>query len=397
MKVSLRKFPYPYRCALSICSDIDNTRSIEEMLKVQKYICLNGPTELGDGLGLETGNSFWFYSDAADRSLSYFQDHSGRPSKDAPAIRELIRSGYIDVLHTYGDFNRGGFARQYAEACASEMARENLKVLTWINHGNSNNAQNIGPLDFFYGDDPAKGQHYHMDLLRQLGFKYFWISQVTHLVGQDSRFTFNNYFKNSIQRLLSVRYRGKQIDPFFSNHLMQEVELRDSSRIRAFMRFINPWGRHSYCDINNLPNQISHEVLKELISSEGYMVLYTHLGSNAGSDELMPKDARRALIGLSELHSSGDIFVTTTTRLLRYCELMNSIQYTSTASDDGSIRIDVTSSEEVRPEGLCFYSEKPEATGLFLNGKQLRTRINPPDHTRRPSVSVPFEALEFPL
>ena len=36
--VSLRKFPYPYRAAMSISSDIDRTETLEEFLEIRK-IC----------------------------------------------------------------------------------------------------------------------------------------------------------------------------------------------------------------------------------------------------------------------------------------------------------------------------------------------------------------------
>ena len=52
MKVSLRKFPYPYRAMLAICNDIDESSS-GYFLEIHNY--LNGE------LGLEIGDSFWLY------------------------------------------------------------------------------------------------------------------------------------------------------------------------------------------------------------------------------------------------------------------------------------------------------------------------------------------------
>ena len=63
--VSLRPFPPPYRAALAITSDIDGCtpaafRSLHEFLNVS--------------LGLDVGDSFWFYSCSpySRQPLAYF-------------------------------------------------------------------------------------------------------------------------------------------------------------------------------------------------------------------------------------------------------------------------------------------------------------------------------------
>ena len=37
-EIGLRKFPYPYKAALSICSDIDGTSTVEEFLEIQEFL-----------------------------------------------------------------------------------------------------------------------------------------------------------------------------------------------------------------------------------------------------------------------------------------------------------------------------------------------------------------------
>jgi hypothetical protein len=36
--VSLRPFPYPYAAALAICSDIDETTTLEQFLEAQRFL-----------------------------------------------------------------------------------------------------------------------------------------------------------------------------------------------------------------------------------------------------------------------------------------------------------------------------------------------------------------------
>lgn len=100
-QVTLRKFPYPFKCALSICSDLDATDTIERYITLQKYICGCGKTPLGEGLNLEMGNSFWFFRNSPVPGFSYFKDLTGTKSKESSIIYELIRSGHIDVLHSW--------------------------------------------------------------------------------------------------------------------------------------------------------------------------------------------------------------------------------------------------------------------------------------------------------
>ena len=51
MNVSLRKFPFPYRCALAISSDIDNASSLNNFVEFMEF--LNTKRQTKYGLGLE--------------------------------------------------------------------------------------------------------------------------------------------------------------------------------------------------------------------------------------------------------------------------------------------------------------------------------------------------------
>ena len=62
MSIKIRKFPYPYKCALSISSDIDNASSSEFFVQFMDFLNSEKQTIYGPGLGLEVGNSFWFFN-----------------------------------------------------------------------------------------------------------------------------------------------------------------------------------------------------------------------------------------------------------------------------------------------------------------------------------------------
>ena len=114
MSVKIRKFPYPYKCALSISSDIDNASSLKSFVQFMDFLNSEKDTVYGAGLGLEVGNSFWFFNGSNSRQLSYFQGLTDKETPLAPIIRSYLESKHIDTLHSWGNFDGGGFKRDYA-------------------------------------------------------------------------------------------------------------------------------------------------------------------------------------------------------------------------------------------------------------------------------------------
>ncbi len=398
-KISLRKFPFPFQCALAICSDIDATQSLERYLELQKFLCTDKATSSGKGVSLEIGNSFWFFRNSDHPGISYFDNLSTNETDFAPYCKLLINSGYIDVLHTYGDFNNGSFHRKYAELAVNEILKHNLEIKTWVNHGNKLNSQNIGGLHHFHGDS-RNTDSYHTDLLQQTGIKYFWISQLTHLVGQDSNLTTINVFKNQLQRLLAIKYYKRQVNPFFTNQLMSTVQLEDNSKINAFMSFINPWGKYSYTDAENLPRQINEKVIDELKSNNGYLILYTHLGNYKNMNEILPEKTCSVLRYLADENSKGNIFITTTTRLLTYYHVYKNLKFrVEKAGKEIKINLHKSTDDPISTQelnGFTFYTDDPENTEMYLDNKPLKKVVNPPDLNGKKSISVPWQKLEFP-
>ena len=89
--VSLRKFPFPFQAAMTICSDIDETRSSDEFLEIQRFLNTRSTTSMGNGIGLEIGNSFFFYNHK--KEFSYFDQDDRAKQITQAMIQSIVLSG----------------------------------------------------------------------------------------------------------------------------------------------------------------------------------------------------------------------------------------------------------------------------------------------------------------
>ena len=60
LRVERRRFPYPYRALLAICSDLDETTDGTAYHELMRFLNTAGESALGPGAGLEVGNSIFF-------------------------------------------------------------------------------------------------------------------------------------------------------------------------------------------------------------------------------------------------------------------------------------------------------------------------------------------------
>jgi len=135
------------------------------------------------------------------------------------------------------------------------------------------------------------------------------------------------------------------------------------------------------------------------VDQEGYLVVYTHLGlPRDGNEKVFPEPDRQALLKLSRHYQAGRVWVAPTSRLLTFWLMQHFLDWEATREDDRLI-IDLqslddpsTGSRRPWPEeiaGLCFYSPRPEAVVLRLDGRELATQIYPADHTGQRSLGLP--------
>lgn len=406
-KATLRKFPFPYRAALAVSSDVDNTPSLEVYLAIMDYLNSTGQTPFGPGLGLEVGNSFWFFNHTSSPQLTYFSDDSYSPTPFATHCREFWRSGHVDTLHTYGNFDEGGFQRRYAETAVEELYKQNARVPVWVNHGTPLNHQNLGPGETYCGAVPDHAA-YHMDLTRSAGCRYFWLGRMTHILGQDAKKTLSVRAKNFLQRILMMtKYRSVPGEILFDldNRLLLPAVLQDDSQVNEFQRWVNAWGEVKILDSRDLGIQLRPGYLRTLIRNEGFLIIYTHFCENLDIKAGPTMALRSNLANLRHLYAEGRLLVTTTSRLLRYREVSTNLNY-DIRSEGERILIEIQDCLTTPVgmsdlnlndlQGLTFYIEDISGVRILFKGQPVLQIENTRDHTGRQSVSIPWVTLEYP-
>jgi len=168
---ALLKFPYPYRAAVTVCSDIDSAtvekfQAVHELVNTTRRIFRGSPSwsvlftdpeivnreswrEGIDGFGLPIADSCWLYQDdigiferydeAAGRPVPH--DHNGRDFRDI--IDDWMRRGWIDTLHTPGT---GHIPRDATAAGLRWLEEKDYRRLTvWVNHSYTVTPSGIAP------------------------------------------------------------------------------------------------------------------------------------------------------------------------------------------------------------------------------------------------------------
>jgi hypothetical protein len=410
--VSLRKHPFPYLCALTICSDIDRT-SFDDFVVTHRFFNTYEATPFGPGLGLEIGNSFWMYSagSTTDNSFTYFEGLSGTPSKHAYAIGEGIAAGYLDCLHTYGHFNQfGGFRRRMAEVALRELSDQGLKVKIWINHGDGHNFQNLLrnglgdlPMDRQASGDLTPVSEYHSDLMCDYGIDFSWIGDNTKIIGQDRKVHSHFNFKQFIKKTLG----NAPISPSTpENQLLTLKQLRDGRTIFTFARYLPNlrWGQDFGDDLQYVFESTTLDTLEE---HKGFMIVYAHLGKKR-QNQIFTDPTVLALRDLAERYQKGKIWVSTSEKILQFNRLYHHLQW-SCQPENGRFKIVITGLNDsvgthrpIKPEdlsGLCWYTPVPEKTEIYLQKKTgelaaIKFLQNPADFSGMPSVSLPLVKLD---
>ena len=404
MNINIRKFPYPYKCALAISSDIDNSSSLESFVQFMDFLNSEKQTMYGSGLGLEVGNSFWFFNGSNSPQLSYFEGTTEKETAFAPIIRSYLESRHIDTLHSWGNFDNGGFERSYAEIGVRVLKKYNFNIPVWINHGINLNHQKIGDYPNMYGDDPTH-PCYHTDLLSECGFEFIWTGKVTHVIGQNSRKNFSTISKLFIQKILKkIKYQHLK-DPIYDNdnNLINPLLLRDGDKKWEFIRFINSWGNAGELDLYEFVEQIKTPHLKRLIKNQGVMILYTHFNENLSTK--IPIKLSHYLRDLKNMVNRKEILMGTTSRILKYWEVSNYITFKVQDLEDNLIikindkMYSPAGEKAVRSShlnGLTFYSNITKPHKVIFKNKLCKTIVNPSDQTGKQSISIAWQKLEYP-
>ena len=418
-QVELRKFPYPFKAAYTIASDVDDTDSIDELVHTHTKI-----SSKKEGYGLDMGDSFWMYNEQRELmkdslydihsfykkfsgptpflGVSIFDGLSNHESDDAKIIKDYIRKGYIDALHSYGQFSKDVFQREYAINAIKYLNDNNLKFDVWIQHGGHENTNNVGPWAWQLGDNPGS-KEYHTDITVPYGVKYFWTGQMTHCIGQDGNFNFETTTKLFVEWLQDLYVNNGSPKYKHNNNLATILTLDDGQKIFDFVRYINRWGSYEVTDEPNLRYQLNPEIIDELISNEGYLVQYTHLGANYGYPYLS-LNTMNLLEYSKKKFDAGELLVSTTSKLLNYYVHRKYLNW-DYKLDGKELKINIKSiSNEVEGEfiptieeleGITFYIPDDVSCKILLKNREVAFTKNPKDFMGRESVSIKWNYLTF--
>ncbi len=417
----LRKFPYPYQAALSILSDRHGLQTAGEFRLFHRFLNTTQETPKGKGLGLEIGDTFWFYDELG--RFSYFDKYSNRPSDQAPVIRDYFASGYIDCLHTWGDFSNVPFERKYAEWVVEECAAQGLRLPIWVNHGNVNNTHNINRgVAHHQGAKPGSNS-FHIDLLMQAGMRVFW-RFLTPIIGQDRRLTLSEHLSIGSEQSSS---RASFVTKRLAKRSLMTVDrglggMLGLSRENVDNEFLAPAMLdndqlvHEFCRYNNHPANIWHgmhvpdllrqlraDVLDRLVAVGGYMIVYNHLEYG----DFYHPDIVAVLRDLSAREQQGDIWVSTTAKLVRYNQIFHGLEWNERHSADNKLMLTIspirrdsifgpTPVTEADLEGVTFVVPKSVTpVEVRLGEKQLSTTMFESNGENQ-IIGLPIRRLQFP-
>lgn len=361
---------------LAICSDIDQT-TLERFVLLHRFLNTREETSLGRGLGLDVADSFWFYAPhgnaPAATQMSFFAGMDWRErSGSADQILRFIRGGWIDTLHSFGNFNEhpvgqpGSFTREHAERALAALEEAGVGVKIWSNHGNRNNIQNILREQHWVGDQPGHHSR-HSDLLRRFGIRFVWSS----------------FMSADFRRDVPVELSKLRDDQFVWRFSRQDYaffrDVKGAEQLAA--RFGVPI-RESDGGVlavvwhpRALHVQLSSENLNELIEKGGYAVVGQHLGVGVRGKAL-PPEAIRALHRLKHAEEAGDILVARTSRLLEYAVAREHLRFETAQDAAGKIVINILRIDDPlrnvnipdldRLRGITFEMDASENTPVEL-------------------------------
>ncbi|GMA61030.1 hypothetical protein NZD89_15365 [Alicyclobacillus fastidiosus] len=390
--LGMRRFPYPYDSMLAISSDADH-ETLRKFNLIHEFVNTHQKTPFGYyGLGLPFADSFFMYNGSNINSpvdtgntpitqeMSWYKGVSNQQF-DAKEINHYIKCGWIDTLHSYGDFSRQNqwttlFSRQLAVRAINTLKENDDYLTVWTDHGNQSNVDNFG----LYGTNPfynyqlgsaPKTPYYHTDLTIPYGVRFVWPDGNSDVFGHTS--------------------------------MIYPITLPDGRKVWGFYRYTssgytsngNPKWDWS---VGNLSQQLTPQNLESLEKSHDYSIIAQHL--EAINTKLpLPQNAIDALWLLAGQYDKKKILVSTTSQLLNYNVSQQYLHYDVTYSS-GLAYIHINSITDpvdgtyiptlTDIRGVTFYTSDPSRTIIEIWDRPIPSSYvqhNPSDGVA-PSVGI---------
>jgi hypothetical protein len=299
--------------------------------------------------------------------------------------------------------------------------KHGCKLDVWTDHSRapSNFGKDTTPGT---GDIPSSPM-YHADVTLKYGIRFVWKGRGSSIVGHDVRFSFDSFRRifdskrpartsinvaKELAKLMLAHAGSKRFAIHRGNRLLRITRLGDGQRVFEFQRCNNHWQGLSYGHNSfGLSYVIRPKALENLLTSKGTMIVYTHLGVGPSHPPFIPKETSDALGELSKAYNVGDIYITTTSRLLNYITNRRYLNWSSEKIDTTvCIRIKgvddpISGFRKITKEeaqGITFYVPDCHKTRVFLDGDELTSLDrNPVDYVGLESVSIPRTFLTYPF
>ncbi len=384
----LRRFPYPFAAMIAIASDCDGM-TLRKFTLIHRFLNTHAATIMGPGLGLDIADSFYCFVGTdrpgwCDYDFTPWQDQMswsrrlfvGRPHH-SQAIIHFFRAGWIDSLHSFGDFsmqdeNTTRYSRRYALEAGQALKAAGLFPTVWINHGNRSNVGNFGnPESTYQQGDLSMTPYYTSDIAASCGVRFVWTRR-------DCQFG-----------LPSMLY---------------PIVLRDRQKLWGFYRYTDDgYNENGVLQWNWNPRKLSQQLsqahLDETERRHEFSIVAQHLGGNASPIPFYGENLG-ALERLKHEQDSGRLLVARTSRLLRYNEVSQFLRFRLIRRGStvyialGKVADPVLGAfwpalSDLR--GITFYIPRVAHAVLILRGTRIPAgdiQVNPPDETGNPSVGI---------
>ena len=308
--VILQRFPGEFKAMLAISSDADGTRE-EVAQEIWKFLRTTDDTIYGPGVELDIADSVFFF--APSSIVSVFGSLGLSTQEPKGFATELIECGWIDTVHSVGEFDgtavgseKLSAVRNYSAIATKLIKQRDWSFSVWVSHGSDRNVQNICPDVICAGDDP-KSEAYNFDLWRQSGVKFF------------------------------NRYRGVGGGVVGMKSLMEPLRGKDGAPYWSFRRYFvasdSEGGERYLWQPEDFNEQVHPAILDYIVENGLFTVVGQHL-NNIKNPGRAQESLRLGFNRLKSYQNSGLILVTRLSRLLQYNHTNDFIEFDAVV--DGS-------------------------------------------------------------